>query len=104
MKNKINLKESTATNYKYIYDKHIRDNIGRLKIADINASKMEKFYSDLIKKKGFQPVSVDGIHTVLNPVFVKAERDILFVETRVRVQWQKFVNFQNGKGPRKLRV
>ncbi len=75
MKNKINLKESTASNYKYIYDKHIRDNIGRLKMSDINASKMEKFYSDLIIKKGFQPTSVDGVHTVLNPVFVKAERD-----------------------------
>lgn len=75
MKNKINLKESTASNYKYIYDKHIRDNIGRLKMSDINTSKMEKFYSDLIIKKGFQPTSVDGVHTVLNPVFVKAERD-----------------------------
>lgn len=75
MENKINIKESTATNYKYLYDKHIRNSLGKLKMSDINASKIEKFYSELITEKGFQPSSVEGIHTILNPVFTKAERD-----------------------------
>ena len=75
MGNKHNLKESTASNYKYMYNKYVRDSVGFLKMSDINVSKMEKFYMDLITKKGFQPASVEGIHTVLNPVFTKAERD-----------------------------
>ena len=73
MQNKINLKESTAANYKYMYDNHIRKDVGKLKMCDINASIMQKFYSDLITKKGFQPSSVENIHTILNPVFEKAE-------------------------------
>lgn len=77
MQNKINLKESTAANYKYMYDNHVRKDVGKLKMCDINASKMEKFYSDLITKKGFQPSSVENIHTILNPVFEKAEYDHL---------------------------
>ena len=59
------------------YANHVRKDVGKLKMCDINASKMEKFYSDLITKKGFQPSSVENIHTILNPVFTKAEYDHL---------------------------
>lgn len=75
MKSKINLKESTALNYHYMYDKYVRDTLGRLNLADINKSKMTTFYTTLITEKGFQPITVDNVHTVLNPVFADAVED-----------------------------
>jgi len=75
MKNKLNLKESTAMNYRYMYDRYVRDTLGRLNLADINTSKMKAFYISLITEKGFKPITVDNVHTVLNPIFSNAVDD-----------------------------
>ena len=75
MKNKFNLKESTAMNYRYMYDRYVRDTLGRLNLADINTSKMKAFYISLITEKGFKPITVDNVHTVLNPIFSNAVDD-----------------------------
>lgn len=52
MKNKFNIKESTAMNYRYMYDRYVRNTLGRLNLADINTSKMKAFYTSLITEKG----------------------------------------------------
>lgn len=69
------LKPSTATNYRYMYDHYVRDEIGHRSIAAIKYSDIRKFYLSLIHDKGFKPNSMEIIHTVLHPVFETAVRD-----------------------------
>lgn len=75
IRSKIRLKPSTKANYIYMYDKYVRKTIGRMIIGDINYSVIQDFYNDLITTKGFKPNSMEVMHTVLNPVFARAELD-----------------------------
>lgn len=72
---KYELKQSTRTNYKYMYRKYVRDSFGCKKIASIKYSDVKKFYISLIKDIGFKPNSLETIHTILHPVFTTAVRD-----------------------------
>lgn len=69
------LKKSTRTNYKYMYEKHVRDGLGKRKLPDIRYSDIKKFYNTLINEKGFKPNSMEIIHTILHPIFAVAVRD-----------------------------
>ena len=71
------LKQSTRTNYKYMYDKYIRDDLGRMPIKNITYSECKKFFNMLLHKKGFKARSVEIINTLLHPVFRIAVRDNL---------------------------
>lgn len=71
------LKQSTRTNYKYMYSKYIQPELGHLKIDKINYSLMRRFMDSLIREKGFKPNSVEIIYTILHPVFTMAVRDNL---------------------------
>lgn len=73
--NKPELKQSTRTNYKYMYNKYVRDEIGQLAIKSINYSIVKKFFNKLLHEVGFKPNSVETINTILNPVFVIAMKD-----------------------------
>ncbi len=72
---KYELKSSTRTNYKYMYDKYVRDDFGCRDIASIKYSDVKKFYISLITEQEFKPNSVEIIHTVIHPVFTIAVRD-----------------------------
>ena len=71
------LKQSTRTNYKYMYNKYIRDDIGKMSIKSITYSDCKKFFNKLIHELGFKPRSVEIINTLLHPVFRIAVRDNL---------------------------
>lgn len=73
--NKPKLKQSTATNYKYMYDKYIRDDIGGMPIKTISYSMCNKFFNHLINEIGFKINSVEIVNTILSPVFKIAVRD-----------------------------
>lgn len=73
--NKPELKQSTRTNYRYVYNKHIRNDIGKLKLVSIKYSTMKRFFNHLIHDVGFKPNSVEIVHTMLHPVFSIAVRD-----------------------------
>lgn len=75
MSNKKALEETTRNNYVYMYNHCVKDEIGKLKLCDINSTRMKKFYMDLVSKRGYQPATVDNIHTFLNPVFDDAVDD-----------------------------
>lgn len=72
---KYELKESTRGNYKYMWNKFVRDGLGRMEIGKIKFSDIKKFYISLIKEGGFKPNSVETIQTILHPVFESAVRD-----------------------------
>ena len=72
---KVELKQSTRTNYKYMYKKYVQDDIGMKNIAEITYSDIKNFYMHLIHDLGFKPNSMEVIHTILHPVFETAVRD-----------------------------
>ena len=69
------LKESTRVNYMYMYRKYVRDGLGRKKVTTIRYSDIRTFYNRLLSENGFQPNSLETIHTILHPVFTLAVRD-----------------------------
>lgn len=73
--NKPELKQSTRTNYRYMYDKYVRDEIGNMAMTSIKFTTMKKFFNHLIHDVGFKPNSVEIVHTILHPVFTIAMRD-----------------------------
>ncbi len=60
-----------------MYDKYIRDDLGRMPIKNITYSECKKFFNMLLHKKGFKARSVEIINTLLHPVFRIAVRDNL---------------------------
>lgn len=72
---KYELKQSTRTNYKYMYTKYVREDIGKRKISSIKYSDVKKFYIKLISELGFKPNSIEIIQTIIHPVFTTAVRD-----------------------------
>ena len=72
---KYELKQSTRTNYKYMYKKYVRDEIGQKNIATIKYSDIKRFYIHLINDVGFKPASMEIINTILHPIFTTAVRD-----------------------------
>lgn len=72
---KYELKQSTRTNYKYMYTKYVRNDIGKRKIDSIKYSDVKKFYIKLINELGFKPNSIEIIQTIIHPIFTAAVRD-----------------------------
>lgn len=69
------LKQSTRTNYMYMYKNYVSNVIGKRRIASIKYSDIKKFYNSLILEKKFKPNSMEIINTILHPVFTMAVRD-----------------------------
>ena len=69
------LKQSTRTNYMYMYKNYVSDVIGKRRIGSIKYSDIKKFYNSLILEKKFKPNSMEIINTILHPVFTMAVRD-----------------------------
>lgn len=70
-----NLKQSTRTNYRYIYTKYIQPVFGSRKVDTIKYSEIIKFYTELIEVQNFKPNSMEVVHTILHPIFTTAVRD-----------------------------
>lgn len=70
-----NLKQSTRTNYKYMYSKYIQPELGNMNIKNIKYSTIKRLMVILIREKGFKPNSVETIYTILHPIFTTAVRD-----------------------------
>ena len=69
------LKHNTFTNYKYMYNRFVRDTFGKRIINDIKYSDVKFFYCSLMNILGLQANTLDNIHTILHPTFQMAVRD-----------------------------
>lgn len=100
IENKVGLKQSTRTNYKYMYKKYVSDNLGLKKISVIKYTDILKFYNSLIVDLGFKPNSMEIIHTILHPIFTVAVRDG-YIRTNptdnVMVEIKKSYNWEKSK-------
>lgn len=72
---KFKLRETTRSNYVYMYDKFVRDTFGKKKIAEIKFSDVLKFYLYLLNNEGLALSTLDNINTLLHPTFELAVRD-----------------------------
>ena len=72
---KTNLRQTTQSNYLYMYDRFIRDTFDKKKIADIRYSDVLQFYNYLLDKQGLQTNTLESVHTLLHPTFQLAVRD-----------------------------
>ena len=72
---KYDLKEHTRVNYKYMYNRFVRDTFGKRIINDIKYSDVKFFYCSLMNILGLQANTLDNIHTILHPTFQMAVRD-----------------------------
>lgn len=92
------LKQSTRTNYKYMYRKYISEELGEKKLSSIKYSDIKRLYHSLIDTKGFKPNSMEVINTILHPIFETAVRDDIIrknptqgvmAEIKSRRDWSK---------------
>lgn len=71
---KVRLRESTVTNYKYMFDRYIREDLGKRAIGKIKFSDLQKFYNKLLDGT-LQFGTLRLLHNALNPTFELAVRD-----------------------------
>ena len=69
------LRESTRSNYLYLWDRFVRDTFGKKKIAEIKYSDVLQFYYYLMKECGIAVNTMDSIHCLLHPTFQLAIKD-----------------------------
>ncbi|MCD7712715.1 MAG: tyrosine-type recombinase/integrase [Firmicutes bacterium] len=72
---KTNLRQTTKSNYLYMYDRFVRDTFGNNKIADVKFSDVLGFYNYLLENQNIQVNTLESIHTLLHPTFQLAVRD-----------------------------
>lgn len=72
---KFKLRDTTRSNYIYMYDKFVRDTFGKKRIADIKFSDVLQFYLYLLNEEELALSTLDNINTLLHPTFQLAVRD-----------------------------
>ena len=72
---KFQLRETTRSNYIYMYDKYVRETFGKKKIAEIKYSHVLQFYLHLLNEEELALSTLDVINTLLHPTFQLAVRD-----------------------------
>lgn len=75
MSTKNNLRETSASNYTYMYDRYIRNTFGLKKIAEVKYSDVLRFYLYLLDEAGLSISTLDNIQCLLHPTFNLAVRD-----------------------------
>lgn len=68
------LRSTTLSNYRRYYEYHVRNSIGRQKIAKVKYSDIKKYFMSRADK-GLKETTLKNIYTVLIQVFNMAERD-----------------------------
>ena len=69
------LKETTFSNYKYMYEMFVAKDFGRRKITTVKKSDVRAFYNTLNEVRGLALGTIDSVHTVLHQVFDLAVED-----------------------------
>ena len=65
MSTKCKLRETTRSNYIYIYDRFVRDTFGKKKIAEVKYSDVLQFYLHLLNVDDLSLGTLDSVHTLL---------------------------------------
>ncbi len=79
-KDKNTLKETTKSNYVYMYEHFVKDSFGRKKLRDIRKSDVRRYYNSLLDKKALKVNTLDGLHTIIHQLFGLAVDDCYIVK------------------------
>ena len=72
---KTRLKDSTKSNYIYMYNHFVRESFGTRKIGDICYSDVYQFYNYLLEEEELSLNTLSNVHALLHPTFNMAVRD-----------------------------
>lgn len=75
MSTKHNLRETTRSNYIYMYDRFVREDWGNKLLTEVKYTDVKMFYYHLLNDKGLAINTLENIHTVVHPIFTMAVRD-----------------------------
>ena len=65
---------NTRVNYTTMWEKHIRDSLGQMKITDVRASHIKALYGEM-SRSGYAASTIKVLHCILCPVFNMAYED-----------------------------
>lgn len=71
------IKITTLTNYHYVYEIYIEDEIGKRKLTDVKRSDILAFYLKLAREKHLRSSTIESVQSVLGPMFNMAIMDEL---------------------------
>lgn len=72
------IKESTMSNYIYLWNKYVENTLGQLKLSDINSSVVMDYYLKLYNVNCLSLSSVKSIHNLIHPVLdICVEDDLI---------------------------
>ena len=77
MSYKYQLRETTRSNYLYMYNHFVRESFGNRILSTIKYSDVKQYYVHLLQEDNIQINTLDSIHTLLHPTFEMAVRDDL---------------------------
>ena len=63
------LKETTKSNYIYMYEHFVKVDFGKRKLRTIRKSDVRRFYNSLLDAKGLKMNTLDSLHTVIHQLF-----------------------------------
>lgn len=72
---KFDLKATTRSNYKYMYNHFVRESFGKQKLQNVRFSDVKQFYIGILKDQKMKATTLESIHTQLHPAFQMAVRD-----------------------------
>ena len=75
-KDKNTLKQTTKSNYVYMYEHFVMEEFGWRKLRDIRKSDVRRFYNGLLDAKRMKVNTLDSIHTVIHQLFNLAIDDL----------------------------
>ena len=79
-KDKNTLKETTKSNYFYMYEHFVKEELGLRKLKDIRKSDVRRYYNSLLDTKGLKVGTLDALHTIIHQLFNLAVDDCYIVK------------------------
>ena len=74
LQTKTRLRETTLTNYKYLYDRYVRATLGEKKVGKIKFSDLQRMYNNLLEDK-IEIGTLTLLHNTISPALDLAVRD-----------------------------
>lgn len=71
---KTGIREHTWQNYNWLYDAYVKNKFGKRKIVEVTFGDIVRFYISLKNERYLSVTTIDGLHTVLQQVFIYGVR------------------------------
>lgn len=83
------IRESTKSNYKYMYGKFIQPTFGKRKVSTIKNGEIKDLYFRLENDNGLKPQTIQILQTILYPIFEQAIMDDVIVKNPCKGAYEK---------------